>query len=94
LPWRSDLCFYTPFTRFGRHGDVAAHGGKPFKAPVLLADTAAVLTPDEWSARLFTGQGLGGNGGLSRRIAGTVHQAYAPVLAVRLPDSLRDRRTA
>ena len=37
--------WYRPTTRFGRHGDRAVSLGKPFKAPILLADTGAVLSP-------------------------------------------------
>lgn len=84
LPWLADHCFYTPFTRFGRHGDMAVHGGNPFKTPMLLADTAAVLTPQAYEPRLFVGRGLGGDGRLSKRIAGTVHQGYAPVIGLNL----------
>lgn len=88
LPWEENRCFYQPFTRFGRHGDIGVHGqGGPFKTPVLLANTGAVLTPQvgtELSA-LFTGRGLGGDGSLSKTIPGTVHQGYAPVVAMALP---------
>jgi CRISPR-associated protein Csm4 len=35
--------FFTPFTRFGRHGDVLAKSGKPFKNPVIMADEGAVF---------------------------------------------------
>lgn len=85
LPWNSVRCFYKPFTRFGRHGDVAAITGQPYKTPILLADTAAVLTPAQFEDRLFTGRGLGGNGSLSKAIPGTVHQGYAPVIPISLP---------
>lgn len=85
LPWQADRCFYQPFTRFGRHGDVAVHGRNPFKTPVLLANTGAVLAPAEYEARYFTGQGLGGDSSLSKGIPGTVHQGYAPVVAFALP---------
>lgn len=86
LSWQANRCFYQPFTRFGRHGDVGVHGqGGPFKTPVLLANTGAVLTPVDYQNKLFTGQGLGGDGRLSRTIAGTVHQGYAPVVAIALP---------
>ncbi|MEZ5537177.1 MAG: hypothetical protein R3F02_16325 [Thiolinea sp.] len=74
--------FYQPFTRFGRHGDIAVHKeGKPFKNPVLLAQTGAIMgaSPDS----LFIGQGLGGTRQkLSNAIDATVHQGYAPVLPV------------
>lgn len=85
LPWQASCCFYQPFTRFGRHGDVGVHRGNPFKTPVLLANTGAVLTPTEYETKPFTGQGLGGDGSLSKSIPGTVHQGYAPVVAIALP---------
>ncbi len=76
--------FYQLFTRFGRHGDMAVHQeGKPFKNPVLLAQTAAVFatTPPKSG---FIGQGIGGNGELSKTLSATVHQGYAPVIAINL----------
>jgi CRISPR-associated protein Csm4 len=90
LAWNAERCFYTVFTRFGRHGDIGVHQGNPFKTPVLLADTGAVLSPAQHRGALFTGQGLGGIGAdgegiLSKAIPETVHQGYAPVVGVRLP---------
>jgi CRISPR-associated protein Csm4 len=79
--------FYQTFTRFGRHGDLGVHlPGGPFKAPVLLAQTGAVLVPPTFAPRLFVGRGLGGDGSLSKAIDGTVHQGYAPVVGIRLPE--------
>lgn len=77
--------FYQVFTRFGRHGDIAVHTGKPFKTPVLLAQTAAVLTPARYEVRAFIGRGLGGDSSLSKAIPQTVQQGYAPVMGIRLP---------
>ena len=77
--------FYEPFTRFGRHGDLAVLGGRPFKAPVLLAQTGALLTPPVLPATGFIGQGLGGDGSLSNAIPATVQQGYAPFVGVHLP---------
>lgn len=85
LSWNESRCFYQPFTRFGRHGDVGVHLGNPFKTPLLLADTGAVLTPRHFEQRLFAGQGLGGDGDLSKAIPETVHQGYAPVVGIVLP---------
>ena len=79
--------FYHVFTRFGRHGDVAVHTGKPFKSPLLLAQTGAILTPTDYRTKPFVGHGLGGNGVLSNAIKETVHQGYAPVIGINLPDS-------
>ncbi len=87
--WRSADCFYQPFTRFGRHGSIAAVGPNPFKKPILLADTGAVLTPVSFDPQtLFIGHGLGGERAqISNDLAfaGTVHQGYAPVVPVHLP---------
>ncbi len=84
--------FYQTCTRFGRHGDLGVHLGSPFKTPVLLAQTGAVLaagpeTAPPTPARPWLGQGLGGNGRMTRNaaLAGTVQQGYAPVVGIRLP---------
>jgi CRISPR-associated protein Csm4 len=82
LGFDSQHSYYQLFTRFGRHGDIAVHQeGKPFKNPVLLAQTAAAFyTPPP--AAGFIGQGIGGNGELSKTLSSTVHQGYAPVIAI------------
>ena len=55
---------------------------KPWKNPILLADTAAVLTPRALdTGTLMTGQGLSA---LSHSIPGTVHQGYAPVVPIHI----------
>ena len=80
--------WYQPFTRFGRHGDVAVHTGRPFKNPVLMADTGALLARRDGVVAAFCGQGLGGKGQkLSNAIKSTVHQGYAPALPVRLEET-------
>lgn len=67
-------------TRFGRHGGALALGGNPFKRPLLMAATGAVLTPQSAQPLpLFTGSGLTG---VSTAQDKTVHQGYAPVLPV------------
>jgi CRISPR-associated protein Csm4 len=74
-------CYYQPVTRFGRHGNLGVRHGKPFKRPLLLLKTGALLTsptPVEW---LVHGRGLGGRQEpLSDVIPETVHQGYAPVM--------------
>ncbi|MCF7992149.1 MAG: CRISPR-associated protein Csm7 [Thiohalocapsa sp.] len=85
LAWEPQRCFYDVFTRFGRHGDLAVHLGNPFKTPLLLAKAGAVLTPATWSSPHFVGQGLGGDGRLSKVIPETVHQGYAPCIPIHLP---------
>lgn len=80
----SSRSYYEVFTRFGRHGDRAVHTGRPFKAPVLLAQSGAVLIPSVLPQQSFLGQGLGGDGSLSKAIAQTVQQGYAPFVGIRL----------
>jgi CRISPR-associated protein Csm4 len=82
--WRADHCFYHLFTRFGRHGDIGVHAGHPFKTPLLLATTGSVFTPQTFAPRPFIGHGLGGDGSLSKSLPATVHQGYAPVVAIML----------
>ena len=77
--------YWRVLTRFGRHGNAYALSSNPFKTPVLLAASGAVLMPsEEFSERLFVGQGLGGNGILSKTEPATVHQGYAPVVPITL----------
>lgn len=81
----SDRSYWRVLTRFGRHGNAHALAGQPYKTPLLLAATGAVLMPGSPAAPcLFVGQGLGGQGTLSKAEAATVHQGYAPVLPLAL----------
>lgn len=82
----NESSYWRTLTRFGRHGNIHAVGGNPFKTPILLAATGAIFKPAAaYSQRLFIGQGLGGAGKLSKAEPATVHQGYAPVMAVALP---------
>lgn len=73
--------FYKVFVRFGRHGNVAATSGKPFKQPVMTMDAGAVLTPKNGmdKSTLFVGTGVKGASLIDDR---TVFQGYAPVVAL------------
>ena len=74
--------YWRVMTRFGRHGGTQALGANPFKRPVLMACAGAIFTPsDDYTPRLFIGQGLGG---VSHAESTAVHQGYAPVLLVRM----------
>lgn len=83
LDWDTEHCYYSIFTRFGRHGDMAVHQKHgAFKNPVLLAAPFAVLTPQTMNLKQgFTGRGLTG---VSKTIEQTVQQGYAPVLPIQL----------
>lgn len=39
--------FFSPFIRFGRHGDILAKSKNPFKNPVIMADEGAIFIPKE-----------------------------------------------
>lgn len=77
--------YYQSTTRFGRHGGAAALCGQPFKRPVLLAKSGAVLAPLAGfdASRRHVGQGLGA---VSHVQTEAVHQGYAPVIPICLPD--------
>ena len=79
-------CYYQPFTRFGRHGDQLALSGQPFKKPLLMLDSGAILVPEHWQTQLWVGQAVGGSGELSKALPATVHQGYTPVLPVFMSD--------
>lgn len=81
-------CHYQPLTRFGRHGSLHALGGQPFKRPLLLMRTGAVLALRENNPQWpdFHGIGLGGTERpISVAEPATVHQGYAPLLPLVLP---------
>jgi CRISPR-associated protein Csm4 len=78
-------CFFSPFVRYGRHGDVAANSPAPFKAPVVMADEAAVFLFENGlpmrSANGFLGRSVHG---ISRIHPDAVHQGFAPCLPFKL----------
>ena len=78
-------CHYLPITRFGRHGNLAVNLGNPFKSPVLMAGTGALLKSREPNRWIFHGRGLGGRSTpISAVMRETVHQGYAPVFPIKL----------
>ncbi|HSW62248.1 MAG TPA: hypothetical protein VLH56_02860 [Dissulfurispiraceae bacterium] len=78
--------FFTPFTRFGRHGDRLAKSGNPFKNPVVMADDGAVFTPFN-SEQMFTQPYFGSAVmNVSKAQPAAVVQGYAPIIPVRLGD--------
>ena len=72
--------YYQTLTRFGRHGNIQATAGNPYKKPVLMAQTGAVFSGDR-HGRPWIGQGIGG---ISASQPEAVHQGYAPVIALEL----------
>ena len=68
--------YFTPFTRFGKHGAALLAAGKPFKNPVVMADEGAVFTPTDAAVfdKPYIGRALTG---LSKADDRTVMQGYA-----------------
>ena len=76
--------FFSPFTRFGRHGDQLAKSTVPFKNPVIMADEGAVLVPKDMVTTLsrpYIGTGLSG---ISKVMKETVMQGYSLYIPIRL----------
>ena len=79
VPKKADYkdALFTPFTRFGRHGDRLATSGKPFKNPVIMADEGALYFPldmGEALQRPYMGIALNG---LSKIQENAVAQGYS-----------------
>lgn len=85
LALEKSRCYYQITTRFGRHGDIKALSGNPFKKPVILAKAGAIFTPQtaerERQAVRFLGNGLVN---ISYAQNEAVHQGYAPVIPVQI----------
>jgi len=75
--------FFTPFTRFGRHGDILAKKGKPFKNPVIMADEGAVFVVNNSDVfkRSYIGTAITN---LSKVEPNTVAQGYSLYIPVRV----------
>lgn len=75
--------FFTPFVRFGKHGDRLARSSNPFKNPVVMAAEGAVFVPSEPQpmSRPYFGQAVTG---VSKVQDKAVVQGYAPCLPCRL----------
>ena len=73
--------FYTPFVRFGRHGDRLAQASNPFKNPVLMADEGAVGLPARSDApqKAYVGRAVLGT---SKALKATVAQGYSMYLPI------------
>jgi CRISPR-associated protein Csm4 len=77
--------YFTPFTRFGRHGDVLAKSSNPFKNPVIMADEGAVFVAATGAAfdKPYIGSAVRG---VSKAIPGAVTQGYSLYIPVRMED--------
>ena len=75
--------YFSPFVRFGKHGDMLAMAKNPFKNPVIMADEGAVLVPKEKS--VFSNPYIGkAVSDVSKAKPESVVQGYAPYLPIKL----------
>lgn len=76
-------CYFSPFTRFGRHGDLLARSANPFKNPVIMVDEGAVLMPEDIYAmdKPYLGRPALN---VSKAMPKAVVQGFAPWLPFRL----------
>jgi len=80
-----EAMYFTPFTRFGRHGAALLHTGKPFKNPVVMADEGAVFVPPpgKFPKNPYIGRAVGN---ISKAQPEAVCQGYSLFLPMRMPD--------
>ncbi|WP_456386487.1 type III-A CRISPR-associated RAMP protein Csm4 [Desulfolithobacter sp.] len=83
-PEEYEQAWFSPFTRFGRHGSQLLHTGKPFKNPVVMADEGAVFLPKtkEQLSKRYMGQAVTG---VSKAQEKAVCQGYTIVVPMKLP---------
>lgn len=82
-PDRYKQTWFKTFVRYGKHGDVLARSGNPFKNPVIMADEGAVCIPRD--PGVFDKPYLGAAvKGVSKAMPETVVQGYAPYLPMKL----------
>lgn len=71
--------YFSPFVRFGRHGDIFSKSKNPFKNPVIFADEATVVIPEKMPAKPYIGKAVKN---LSKTNPETVCQGYSLVIPV------------
>lgn len=69
--------FYEPFTRFGKHG--VGLNTNPFKKPLIMANTGAVIVFEEIQNKLFIGKAIKGHSSFEN----TVHQGYSIIIPIK-----------
>jgi|TARA_B100001964_G_scaffold245774_1_gene335894 CRISPR-associated protein Csm4 len=75
--------FFSPFTRYGKHGDALAKSRNPFKNPVIMADEGAILKPKKMDIfrKAYIGTAVSN---LSKTEPKTVSQGYSLYIPVKV----------
>lgn len=71
--------YFTPFIRYGRHGDIYARAKNQFKNPVIFADEASVVISEQMPEKQYIGKAVKN---LSKTIPEAVTQGYSLVIPV------------
>jgi CRISPR-associated protein Csm4 len=76
--------YFSPFIRFGKHGDRLSGSATPFKNPVIMADEGAAFVQEDGT--MFNKPYIGSAALNTSKIKehNVVHQGYAPYLPFRL----------
>ena len=69
--------FYEPFTRFGKHG--AGINANPFKKPILMANSGAVVVFEDNYDKPYIGKAIKGHSSFEN----TVHQGYSIIIPIK-----------
>ena len=69
--------FYEPFTRFGKHS--TGINTNPFKKPLLMANTGAVIIFEDNYVKPFIGKAIKGHSNFEN----TVHQGYSIIIPIK-----------
>lgn len=76
--------YFSPFVRFGRHGDILAKSSNPFKNPIIMADEGAVyLLENNLPNRPYIGKAITG---VSKVLKEAVHQGYSLYIPIRVEE--------
>lgn len=78
------MIYFSPFIRFGRHGDRLAKSANPFKNPVIMADEGAVyVLQNSLPEKPYIGKAIKG---LSKVKKETVHQGYSLFIPIKVEE--------
>lgn len=76
--------YFSPFIRFGRHGDNLAKSANPFKNPVIMADEGAVyVLQNSLPEKPYIGRAIRGVSKVKRE---TVHQGYSLFIPIKVEE--------
>lgn len=73
--------YFSPFIRFGRHGDILARSSNPFKNPIIMADEGAVFLVKDGSVfeKPYIGMAISGISKVEPKALAQGYSLYVPV---------------